>query len=322
MRCPHPSRLPIAAVVTALLTLGAGLGAFFLAALDAETMARPPLSLLRAELIPGGEIPNPVPEANFFEGTGARRAGRVLVLNDLTMMPRPSFAYSPPASSLRVRSFWYDAANVTASIYACAGDSQAIALRCGDFVGAETELDLPVPIALAAPAPRADLMAAACAGPACGPVSGSAPQDGNAGVYASLAGRFDVSAAPQLQSLPAPQSGWFDLGYTSTANPQWKQSLGVVCEATRPAPTSALGVQCGLPSALNIGVWRMSFQAAGFEGAFSARDWHVNVGNDNGISVLIASAMQTPLDDFNVDPSWGMQVNVPGGSISSGRHPA
>lgn len=57
----------------------------------------------------------------------------------------------------------------------------------------------------------------------------------------------------------------------------------------------------------------MSFQAAGFEGAFSARDWHVNVGNDDGISVLIASAMQTPLEDFDVQPAWGMQVNVPGG---------
>jgi hypothetical protein len=176
-------------------------------------------------------------------------------------------------------------------------------------------LDPQVPVAwTAALPPKVNLAAAGpCAGAGCRSLPGSAAQDGDEGIYASLAGRFDISATNQISSLPAPSSGWLDIGYTSQATPQWRQTFRVLCEASRPAPTSALGVQCGLPSALNIGVWRMSFQGAGFGGAFSARDWQFNFGRDDGINVLVASALDTPLQDFDVDPSWGIQVNVPGG---------
>jgi hypothetical protein len=195
---------------------------------------------------------------------------------------------------------WDVGPDFTASIDEC--DSSAprgIRLNCGAYVAAEVGSETGPPTALAA---------VVTGGP-----TARAILEANISPHSALAAPLEVSAPNQLRSLPAPQSGWFDIGYTSAANPPWKQLLNGFCETSRPAPSSAPGVQCGLPSASNIGTWRLSFQAAGLEGAFTARDWHLNLGNDGGISVLVASALQTPLDDFDVDPSWGVQLNLPGG---------
>jgi hypothetical protein len=203
-------------------------------------------------------------------------------------------------------------AELTALVNSCDGDSSNAAALCRDYGVGEPGWDQSGSNISLAATLNSPVIAAACAGPACRqPLPGGSGQ--GTGTGAPIAAGFEIAAPTKPIALPAPQSGWFDIGYTAPANPPWKRLLAGLCEASRPTPVSALGAQCAAPFASNIGIWRMSFQAAGVEGAFSARDWHLNIGSDDGISVLVASALQTPLDDFDVTPSWGIQLTVPGG---------
>ncbi len=208
--------------------------------------------------------------------------------------------------------------DVMASVSGCdASAPGGIRLRCGEYVAGEAGLDPQPPIALSAVMPRdAGVATTVCAGSACrspgGPTTQPARED-SASIYSSLAALLQISAPTQLRILPAPPSGWVDIGYVSPATPRWKQSLGLICEASQLATPSSLRAQCGLPSAANSGVWGMSFQAAGLEGAFSSGGWHLNMSTPSGINVLVASALQTPLQDFDIDSSWGVRVSTPWG---------
>lgn len=265
-----------------------------------ETFSGDALGPTSEELIAEKAISDDASQPNLVDG--------VLVVS----LPRPSPAYgwqkSPRAPQLTgldelLSEQWCD-------------DSPpgAFRLTCGGYATGQEESHPPSPAALSVMLPRDSVLAStACAGMACHSTADPAAREAGEGLYSALAPRLEISAPNQLRSLPAPKSGWVDMGYTPQGSPVWRQMLAVMCESARPSPVSALGVQCGLPSVSNTGIWRMSFQAGGLEGAFSAKDWHFNVGNDDGISVLVASALQTPLDDFDVDPSSGVQITLPGG---------
>lgn len=72
-----------------------------------------------------------------------------------------------------------------------------------------------------------------CAGVSCRTPVGAASQVApyaNASSYSAFAAGLEVAVPNQLRSLPAPESGWVDLGYTPPGSPTCRQMLAVMCE--------------------------------------------------------------------------------------------
>jgi hypothetical protein len=207
--------------------------------------------------------------------------------------------------------------DVMASVSGCDGSGPGgIHFSCGEYVAGDGGSAPQPPITLSAVMPRdTGVATTVCAGAACraqGKPATPAAHEDSESIYSSLAASLQISAPKQPRVLPAPPSGWVDIGYVSPAPPRWKRTLAPICEASQSATPSALRAQCG-PSATDSGVWGMSFQAAGLEGAFSSAGWHLNASFPSGFEVLVASALQTPLQNFVMDSSWGIRVSTPWG---------
>ncbi len=107
------------------------------------------------------------------------------------------------------------------------------------------------------------------------------------------------------------EAGWAEVMYQPHPPFAGAETLSMLCENPLPGMPSSLRVACDAPTA--SGTWAVSFQHGDTDGAVTPGGWHLHLQPQGGVHVSAASYFPTPLQDFGVAPTWGVDARTRGG---------